>query len=86
MAGGLAEKAGMGGKPADGEAAPAAENGEVPPAEGEVPVEGQGGFLGGIMGKANALKAAAAEKAGGLGAGDLTVGGHTGCASPPGQG
>lgn len=62
-----------------------AEGGEVPP-EGEVPVEGtengevppEGGamggamgFMGGIMQKANAVKGAVAEKAGGLGAGNL---------------
>lgn len=64
-----------------------AEGGEVPP-EGEVPVEGtengevppEGGamggamgFMGGIMQKANAVKGAVAEKAGGLGAGNLQV-------------
>ena len=66
-----AKPEGEGGEvPADG-AAPAegAENGEVP-AEG-----GAMGFMGGMMAKANAVKAAAAEKAGGLGgaAGGLQV-------------
>ena len=41
------------------------ENGEAPPE--------QGGFMGGIMGKANALKAKAAETAAAAGAGNLQV-------------
>merc|ERR1719445_2635235 len=51
--------------PADGEAP--AEGGE----NGEAPAEGAGGFMGGIMGKANALKAKAAETAAAAGAGNL---------------
>jgi len=58
MGGGAAEP------PADGEApAEGGENGEAPPE--------QGGFMGGIMGKANALKAKAAETAAAAGAGNL---------------
>jgi len=59
MGGGAAEA------PADGEAP--AEGGE----NGEAPAEGAGGFMGGIMGKANALKAKAAETAAAAGAGNL---------------
>ena len=40
---------------------------------GEAPAEGAGGFMGGIMGKANALKAKAAETAAAAGAGNLQV-------------
>ena len=40
---------------------------------GEAPSEGAGGFMGGIMGKANALKAKAAETAAAAGAGNLQV-------------
>ena len=66
-----AKPEGEGGEvPAEG-AAPVegAENGEVPPEGGAM------GFMGGMMAKANAVKAAAAEKAGGLGgaAGGLQV-------------
>lgn len=60
---------GMGGAAAE---APA-EGGEVPAEggeNGEAPPE-QGGFMGGIMGKANALKAKAAETAAAAGAGNL---------------
>lgn len=67
----IAEKMGKGepaaeGAPAEGEVpVEGAENGEVP-AEG-----GLGGFMGGMMAKANAVKAVAAEKAGGLSGGNL---------------
>lgn len=67
----IAEKMGKGepaaeGAPAEGEVpVEGAENGEVPP-EG-----GIGGFMGGMMAKANAVKAVAAEKAGGLSGGNL---------------
>ena len=71
----VAEKMGKApgeGAPAEGEAGgevpvEGAENGEAPPPGG------LGGFMGGLMEKANAVKAVAAEKAGGLGAGNLTV-------------
>jgi hypothetical protein len=69
----IAEKMGKGepaaeGAPAEGEVpVEGAENGEVPP-EG-----GIGGFMGGMMAKANAVKAVAAEKAGGLSGGNLQV-------------
>jgi len=60
MGGGAAAEA-----PAEGGEVPAegGENGEAPPE--------QGGFMGGIMGKANALKAKAAETAAAAGAGNL---------------
>jgi len=72
----IAEKMGKGAT--EGEVPPT-EGGEVPlegAENGEVPPEGGAmgsamGFMGGIMQKANAVKGAVAEKAGGLGAGNL---------------